>query len=149
MTGRSEAPRPTSGPARGLTAEERAALRAAVRERKDRELRVDGEHQVREAIAAMNPSDRALAQRVDAIVRANAPSLTPRTWYGMPAYAKDDQVLCYFRPAEKFKTRYATFGFSDAAKLDDGPLWPTDFAVRELTPAAEAKITALVKRAVG
>ncbi len=149
MTERSASPKPTSGSTRGLTAEERAAMRAAVRERKDRELRVDGEHQVREAIAAMNPSDRALAQRVDAIVRANAPSLTPRTWYGMPAYAKDDQVLCYFRPAEKFKTRYATFGFSDEAKLDDGPMWPTDFALRELTPAAEAKLTALVKRAVG
>ena len=123
-------------------------MRATVRERKAREAKLDGEQEVRTAIADMEPSSRAIAQRLDALIRANAPGLTPRTWYGMPAYAKDDSVICFFRPSEKFKTRYSTLGFSDEAKLDDGKMWPTDFALMELTAADEARIATLVKKAV-
>jgi uncharacterized protein YdhG (YjbR/CyaY superfamily) len=108
----------------------------------------DGESDVLAKIAEMPESDRVMADRLHAIVKASAPALSPRTWYGMPAYAKDGKVVCFFQSAQKFKTRYATVGFSDKANLDDGALWPTAFALKELTAAAEAKIAALVKKAV-
>jgi uncharacterized protein YdhG (YjbR/CyaY superfamily) len=135
----------------GFTNEEVAAMRERVREirSKKRPNAADGESEVLEKIASMPPADRALAERIHKIVRATAPHLTPRTWYGMPAYSKNDQVLVYFRNASKFKTRYATLGFSDEANLDDGHVWPTEFAVTALTPADEARIAELVKRAVG
>ena len=126
-------------------------MREAVRERsaRARGAKVDGETEVLRKIAEMQGSDRVMAERVHAIVKANAPALVPRTWYGMPAYSKDDRVLCFFRCAAKFKTRYATLGFSDEAKLDEGPMWPTDFAVTKITPTEEARIAALVRKAVG
>jgi uncharacterized protein YdhG (YjbR/CyaY superfamily) len=130
----------------GFTAEERAAMRERVREMKAGTG--DGEGEVLAKIAEMPESDRVMAERIHAIVKATAPDLTPRTWYGMPAYAKDGKVLCYFRSAQKFKTRYATFGFSDKANLDDGGMWPTDYALKELTADGEKRIVALVKRAV-
>jgi uncharacterized protein YdhG (YjbR/CyaY superfamily) len=108
----------------------------------------DGEGEVLAKIAEMQKSDRVMAERIHAIVKATAPDLSPRTWYGMPAYAKDGKVVCFFKSAAKFKTRYATLGFSDKANLDDGAMWPTDFAVKELTPDAEARIGALVEKAV-
>jgi uncharacterized protein YdhG (YjbR/CyaY superfamily) len=129
----------------GFTAEEKAAMRARTKELK---ANADGEAAVREAIAAMAPKDRAIAKRLDELIKAAAPELSPKTWYGMPAYAKDGKVVCYFRNAGKFKDRYSTFGFNDAAKLDDGSMWPTAFALTELTAADEKKISALVKRAV-
>jgi uncharacterized protein YdhG (YjbR/CyaY superfamily) len=130
----------------GFTAEEKAAMRARARELKDK---TDGETAVRAAIAAMAPKDRALAKRLHALVKATAPELSPKTWYGMPAYAKDGKVVCFFRNATKFKERYAMFGFNDSAKLDEGSMWPIAFAVKELTAADEARIGALVKKAVG
>ena len=108
----------------------------------------DGENEVLSKIAEMPESDRVMAERIHAIVKKTAPELTPRTWYGMPAYSKDGKVLCYFRSAQKFKTRYATFGFSDKANLDDGGMWPTDYAVKKLTAADEKRVVALVKQAV-
>jgi uncharacterized protein YdhG (YjbR/CyaY superfamily) len=131
-----------------FTAEERAAMRERARELKAAADEADGERDVLEKIAEMQDSDRAIAERVHAIVKANAPGLSARTWYGMPAYAKDDKVVCFFRSAQKFKTRYATLGFSDKANLDDGAMWPTDFALKKLTRAEEKRITALVKAAV-
>jgi len=130
------------------TAEERAAIQERARELRTTG-KIDGETAVRAAIAAMPESDRSIAQRVHNIVRAVAPSLTPRTWYGMPAYAVAGKVLCYFTPASKFQTRYATFGFTDAARLDDGNLWPVAFALKDLTPAEEAKIVELLTKAIG
>jgi uncharacterized protein YdhG (YjbR/CyaY superfamily) len=131
----------------GFTAEEKAAMRARARELKANE---DGERAVRDAIAGMSPSDRPIAKRIHELVKAAAPDLTPKTWYGMPAYAnKDGKVVCFFRDAGKFKDRYATFGFNDAAKLDQGSMWPTAFALKKLTAADETKIRALVKKAVG
>ena len=131
----------------GFTAEEKAAMRARARELKDK---TDGETAVAAAIAGMAPKDRTIAKRVHELVKAAAPDLMPKTWYGMPAYAnKDAKVVCFFRDAGKFKDRYATFGFNDAAKLDDGSMWPTAFALTKLTSADEAKISKLVKRAVG
>jgi uncharacterized protein YdhG (YjbR/CyaY superfamily) len=130
----------------GFTAEERAAMRERVREIRAGSL--DGEGEVLAKIAEMPESDRVMAERIHAIVKDTAPELTPRTWYGMPAYSKDGKVLCYFRSAQKFKTRYATFGFSDKANLDDGGMWPTDYALQKLTAAAEKRIAALVKQAV-
>jgi uncharacterized protein YdhG (YjbR/CyaY superfamily) len=130
----------------GFTAEEKAAMRARARELRDQ---ADGESAVREAIAAMPPKDRALAKRLHELVKAAAPELSPKTWYGMPAYARDGKVVCFFRNASKFKERYAMFGFNDTAKLDDGTMWPVAFALTELTAADEAKIATLVKRAVG
>jgi hypothetical protein len=121
-------------------------MRARAKELKEKE---DGDAAVRAAIAAMSPQDRALAKRVDELVRAAAPGLTPKTWYGMPAYAKDGKVICFFKNAGKFKSRYSNLGFSDQAKLDDGSMWPSEFALTKLTPADEKKITALVKKAVG
>ena len=137
---------------KGFTDEERAAMKARAEELKA-EARVskekaDGESVVLVAIAAMQEPDRAMAKRLHAIIKASAPALSPRTWYGMPAYAKDGKVVCFFQSAQKFKTRYATFGFSDAANLDEGHLWPTAFALKELTAAEEARIIALVKKAV-
>jgi uncharacterized protein YdhG (YjbR/CyaY superfamily) len=131
----------------GFTAEEKAAMKARARELKDK---TDGETAVKAAIAGMSPKDRTIAKRLHELVKAAAPDLTPKTWYGMPAYAnKDGKVVCFFRDAGKFKDRYATFGFNDAAKLDAGSMWPTAFALTELSAADEKKISALVKKAVG
>ena len=131
----------------GFTAEEKAAMKARARELKANE---DGETAVSAAIAKMSPQDRAIAKRVHELVRAAAPDLTPKTWYGMPAYAnKDGKVVCFFRDAGKFKERYAMLGFNDTAKLDDGSMWPVAYALTKLTAADETKIRALVKKAVG
>src|SRR3954469_20367605 len=130
----------------GFTAEERAAMRERARELKGK---ADGESAVLAKIAEMPKADRALAERLHALVKANAPDLSPRTWYGMPAYARDGKVVCFFQSAQKFKSRYATFGFSDTANLDQGAMWPTSFALTELTAAVEARIGALMKKAVG
>ena len=131
----------------GFTAEEKAAMKARARELKDK---ADGESSVRAAIAAMSPKDRAIAKRLHELIKAVAPDLTPKTWYGMPAYAnKDGKVGIYFRDAGKFKERYAMFGFNDSAKLDEGSMWPVAFALTKLTAADEARIGALVKKAVG
>ena len=132
---------------KGFTAEERAAMKERVQELKA--AGADGESAVLAKIAAMREPDRAMGKRLHAIIKASAPALAPRLWYGMPAYAKDGKVVCFFQSAQKFKTRYATFGFSDKAKLDEGSLWPTAFALKELTAAEEARIGALVKKAVG
>jgi uncharacterized protein YdhG (YjbR/CyaY superfamily) len=132
----------------GLTAEERAALKETIAERKAAAGKAEGESAVLAKIAEMPPSDRAMAKRLHAIVKAAAPELSPKTWYGMPAYAKDDKIVCFFTPAAKFKSRYATFGFEEKANLDEGGMWPTSFALKELTAAEEAKITRLVKKAV-
>jgi uncharacterized protein YdhG (YjbR/CyaY superfamily) len=134
-----------------FTDEERAAMREYVKERKSagRGGTADQESAVLEKIAAMQEPDRTMAERLHAIIKASAPGLAPRLWYGMPAYAKDGKVVCFFQDAQKFKTRYATFGFSDQATLDEGHMWPTAFALKELTAADEARIVALVKKAVG
>jgi uncharacterized protein YdhG (YjbR/CyaY superfamily) len=130
----------------GFSAEERAAMKARARELKDK---TDGESAVRESIAKMAPSDRTIAEKLHQLITSAAPELMPKTWYGMPAYAKDGKVVCFFRDAGKFKDRYATFGFNDTAKLDEGSMWPTAWALPKLTAADEAKISALVKKAVG
>jgi uncharacterized protein YdhG (YjbR/CyaY superfamily) len=132
----------------GFTPAERAAMRERARELKEEGRRADGEKAVLEKIAEMSQPDRDMAERVHAIVTQSAPELSPKTWYGMPAYAKDGKVVCFFQSADKFKSRYATFGFNDEANLDDGNLWPTSFALTKLTAAEEAKIAALVKKAV-
>jgi hypothetical protein len=129
----------------GFTAEEKAAMRARARELKAAE---DGETAVRAAIAAMAPPDRAIGERLHALIMESAPDLSPKTWYGMPAYARDGKVVCFFRNATKFKERYAMFGFNDSANLDEGSMWPVAYAVKELTAADEAKIRALVNKAV-
>ena len=131
---------------KGFTDEERAAMKERVQELKA--SKADGEGAVLAKIAAMPEPDRAIGKRLHAIVKASAPALSPKLWYGMPAYARDDKVVCFFQSAQKFKTRYATFGFSDKANLDDGRLWPIAFALKELTAAEEARIGALVKQAV-
>jgi uncharacterized protein YdhG (YjbR/CyaY superfamily) len=131
---------------KGFSADERAAMKDRVRELKAD--KADGESELQAKIAAMSDRDRAVAKRVHAIVTAAAPELAPRTWYGMPAYYKDEKVVCFFKSGDKFKARYATLGFSDKANLDDGGMWPTDFALKELTPAVESRISALVKKAV-
>ena len=134
----------------GFTAEERAAMRERAKEQKAEAQKADGERAVLAKIAEMPETDRAMAERLHEIVKASAPELSPKTWYGMPAYAnKDGKVVCFFQSAEKFNARYATFGFSDNANLDEGAMWPTSFALKELTAAAEARIGALVKRAAG
>jgi uncharacterized protein YdhG (YjbR/CyaY superfamily) len=139
---------------KGFTAEERAAMKERVQELKAESRRgskkgkADGEGDVLAKIAEMKGSDRAMAKRIHEIVKATAPDLSPRTWYGMPAYAKDGKVVCFFQSAAKFKARYATFGFNDSANLDQGAMWPTAFALKELNAAGERKIAALVKRAV-
>jgi uncharacterized protein YdhG (YjbR/CyaY superfamily) len=140
----------------GFTDEERGAMRERAQELKAEGRRstraktkkADGESDVLTKIAAMKEPDRAMAKRLHALIRASAPALTPRTWYGMPAYARDGKVICFFQSAQKFKSRYATLGFSDEANLDEGAMWPTSFALKELTAAEEARIDALVKKAV-
>ena len=138
------AKRTTGKSSKGLTAEEKAAMRDTIRERKS----PGGEREVLAKIAEMPKADRAIAERLHALIKATAPALTPRTWYGMPAYAKDGKVVCFFRSAHKFKSRYATLGFSDKANLDEGAMWPTEFALKKLTAAEEKKIVALLKKAV-
>jgi uncharacterized protein YdhG (YjbR/CyaY superfamily) len=138
----------------GFTAEERAAMKERAKELKaasrrgSRANKADEESAVLAKIAEMAEPDRAMAERLHTLIKASAPALAPKTWYGMPAYAKDGKVVCFFQAAQKFNTRYATFAFSDAANLDDGAMWPTSFALKELTDADEARITALVKQAV-
>jgi uncharacterized protein YdhG (YjbR/CyaY superfamily) len=139
----------------GFTEEERAAMKERLQEMKAEARRgskagkADGESALLAKIAELRDSDRAMAERLHAIVKANAPTLSPKTWYGMPAYARNGDVVCFFQGAQKFKTRYATLGFSDKANLDDGDMWPTSFALKELTAAVEAEIAALLKKAVG
>ena len=141
-------------PPEGLSKEELAALKETIRERKAAARRgpgagkADGESDVLAKIAEMPNSDRVMAERIHAIVKASAPELAPKTWYGMPAYAREGKVVCFFTSADKFKSRYATFGFNDSAKLDEGAMWPTSFALKKITAAEEARIGELVKKAV-
>ena len=137
----------TAKKAKGFTDEERAAMKERARELKAEAAKADGESDVLAKIAEMSEPERAMAKRLHAIIKASAPALSPRLWYGMPAYAKVGKVVCFFQSAQKFNTRYATLGFSDTANLDEGALWPTAFALKELTAAEEAKIGALVKKA--
>lgn len=139
---------PAGKKAPGFTAEERAAMRERAQELKAEANKADGESAVLAKIAEMSEPDRSMAQRIHAIVKASAPALAPRTWYGMPAYAKDGKIVCFFQSGEKFKARYATLGFSDTANLDEGAMWPTSFALKTLTAAEEARISALIKKAV-
>ncbi len=141
-------PETKSKKGKGFTEEERAAMRERVQELKAAAGKAEGEKAVLAKIAAMPAADRALGERLHAIIKASAPSLTPKTWYGMPAYAQDDEVVCYFRDTKKFKERYMTFFFNDAAKLDEGRMWPVAFALTGLTAADEARIAALIKKAV-
>jgi len=138
----------TKKKAEAFTDEERAAIKERVRETKAAEDKADGESAVLAKIAEMVEPDRAMAKRLHAVIKAGAPALSPRLWYGMPSYAKDGKVVCFFQPAQKFKTRYATFGFNDAAHLDEGTMWPVAFALTKLTAADEARVGALVKKAV-
>ena len=147
-----KSPTATRETSESFTAEERAAMKERARELKAEERatkdRAAGERDLLAKIAEMPEPDRAMAERLHAIITASAPALSPKTWYGMPAYARDGKVVCYFTPAQKFDSRYATFGFNDTANLDDGTMWPTSFALTELTAADEERIGALVKRAV-
>ena len=144
----------TSEPSKGFTEEERAAMKERAQELKAEARRgkgakkADGESAVLGKIAEMPEPDRTMAERLHAIIKASAPDLSPKTWYGMPAYAKDGKVVCFFQSASKFNARYATLGFNDTANLDEGTMWPTSFALKELTTAEEARIAALVKKAV-
>jgi uncharacterized protein YdhG (YjbR/CyaY superfamily) len=138
----------TGKTSKGWSAEERAAAKAYAQELKAEARGANDERAALAAIAAMPKPDRTMAERLHAIIKASAPDLSPKTWYGMPAYAKDGKVVCFFQSAHKFKSRYATFGFNDTANLDEGAMWPTSFALKELTAAEEAKIGALVKKAV-
>lgn len=142
----------TGGHCKGFTSEERAGMRERVRELKaearENKSRAAGNKDVLAAIAKMREPDRGMAGRLHALIKANAPELAPKTWYGMPAYSKDDKIVCYFRPASKFKDRYATFGFNDKAKLDESNMWPTSFALMKWTPAEEKRIAALLKKAI-
>ncbi len=138
--------RSTGKASKGFTEEERAAMRERAQELKAG--KTDGESDVLAKIAQMPERDRAMAERLHAIIKASAPALSPRTWYGMAAYAKDGNVICFFQSAQRFKTRYATFGFSDKANLDEGAMWPIAFALKELTATEEAKVIALVKKAI-
>jgi len=133
---------------KSFSAEERAAMKERARELKAEAEKADGESALLAKIAEMKGNDRAMAKRLHAIVKANAPGLSPKTWYGMPAYARDGKVVCFFKSAEKFKSRYATLGFGEEANLDEGAMWPTDFALKKLTDTEEKKIVALVKKAV-
>lgn len=146
-------PKKNSQDSKGFTADERAAMKERAKELKADERankdRAVGESDVLAKIAEMPEPDRSIATRIHEIIKATAPDLAPRTWYGQPAYARDGKVVCFFQNAQKFNTRYATLGFSDTAKLDDGYMWPTSYALMELTPTEEAKITALIKKAVG
>jgi uncharacterized protein YdhG (YjbR/CyaY superfamily) len=136
----------------GFTDEERAAMKERTKELKAEaranKKKADGESEVLEKIAEMQEADRVMAERLHALIKASAPTLSPRTWYGMPAYARDGKVVCFFQSARKFKTRYATLGFSDKANLDEGAMWPTSYALKELTAAAEARISELVQKAI-
>jgi hypothetical protein len=138
----------TSTSSKGFTAEERAAMKERAKELKAESAKADGEKILLAKIAEMKGKDRAMAARLHAIIMEAAPDLSPKTWYGMPAYAKDGKIVCFFQSAEKFDARYATFGFSDEANLDQGAMWPTSWALTELTAAEEKKITTLVKKAV-
>lgn len=131
-----------------LTADEKAAMRELVKERKAAQGKVDGEADVLAKIAEMPAADRAIAERLHALIKAAAPGLASRTWYGMPAYTRNGKVVCFFKAASKFQTRYATFGFEEEANIDEGEMFPTSFGLKQLTPADEAKISALVKKAV-
>jgi uncharacterized protein YdhG (YjbR/CyaY superfamily) len=137
---------------KGFTVEERAAMKERAKEQRAEERtnknKAEGEHDVLAKIAEMSEPDRSMARRLHEIIKASAPDLAPKTWYGMPAYAKDGKVVCFFQCAQKFNTRYATLGFSDTANLDEGTMWPTSFALKELTETSEARITELVKKAV-
>jgi uncharacterized protein YdhG (YjbR/CyaY superfamily) len=153
--GTQEPARSTAAPnktAKGFTDEERAAMKERAKELKAEERanknRAQGESDVLAKIAEMSEPDRTMATRIHEIIKVSAPVLAPKTWYGMPAYARDDKVVCFFQPAQKFNTRYATLGFNDTASLDEGAMWPTSFALTELTAAEEARISALVKKAV-
>jgi len=155
MTARKATKKPAKGTtarkrkSAGFTAEERAAMRERAQEQKAAARKADGEKAVLAKIAEMPKPDRGMAERLHELVKASAPDLSPRTWYGMPAYANEDgKVVCYFQSADKFKSRYATFGFNDVANLDSGAMWPTSFALKELTAADERKLGALVKKAV-
>jgi uncharacterized protein YdhG (YjbR/CyaY superfamily) len=136
-----------TGAGNRFTAEERAAMKERARELKAAKTKEEGERALLAKIAEMPEPDRAMAERLHAIITKSAPSLSPKTWYGMPAYAKDDEIVCFFKSADKFKSRYATFGFEEAANLDEGAMWPTSFALKRLTAADEKKIGALVKKA--
>ncbi|HSO12632.1 MAG TPA: DUF1801 domain-containing protein [Anaerolineales bacterium] len=138
----------TAKKSKGFTDEEKAAMKERAQELKAAKNKADGEGDVLAKIAALPEPDRSMAKRLHAIIKASAPILSPKTWYGMPAYARDDKVVCFFTPASKFNARYATFGFNDTANLDKGDMWPTSFALKELTSVEEAKIAALVKKAV-
>jgi uncharacterized protein YdhG (YjbR/CyaY superfamily) len=138
----------TGKKSKGFTDDERAAMKERAQELKAQAQRADGERAVLQKIAEMQGQDRAMAKRLHEIVKASAPELSPKTWYGMPAYAEEGKVVCFFQSAKKFNSRYATLGFSDKANLDEGAMWPTSFALKELTSTEEAKISALVKRAV-
>jgi uncharacterized protein YdhG (YjbR/CyaY superfamily) len=154
MAERKPAGKDTQKPAKGFTDEERAAMKERAQEVKAEARRgrskgkADGESDVLAKIAEMPKPDRDMAERLHALIKASAPDLSPKTWYGMPAYAKGGKVVCFFQSADKFKSRYATFGFNDTANLDDGAMWPTSFALKRLTAKEEAKIRALVKKAV-
>ena len=137
----------TSTGNRGFTADERAAMKERAKELKAEAAKADGEKALLDKVAELKGADKAMAKRLHELVMAAAPSLAPRTWYGMPAWAKDGKILCFFQPADKFDARYATFGFNDGANLDQGAMWPTAWALTELTAADEKKITALVKKA--
>jgi uncharacterized protein YdhG (YjbR/CyaY superfamily) len=136
-----------TGAGNRFTAEERAAMKERARELKAAKTKEEGERALLVKIAEMPEADRTMAERLHAIITKSAPSLSPKTWYGMPAYAKDDEIVCFFKSADKFKSRYATFGFEEAANLDEGAMWPTSFALKRLTAADERKIGALVKKA--
>ena len=137
----------TSTAAKGFTDDEKAAMKERAKELKA--AKADGEGTLLAKLAEMPPEDRAMGEKIHSIMKANAPTLEPKTWYGMPAYAKDGKVICFFQPASKFGARYSTFGFNDDAKLDDGTMWPTSFALTKLSAADEATITKLVKKAIG
>ena len=148
-TGTRQSARTSAGKASsGFTTEERAAMKERARELKAAAGKADGERDLLAKIAEMPEPDRAMAERLHAIITASAPSLAPKTWYGMPAYARDGKIVCFFQSTDKFKARYATLGFTDDANLDDGAMWPTSFALKQLTAAEEKKIAALVKKAV-
>jgi uncharacterized protein YdhG (YjbR/CyaY superfamily) len=138
----------TTKNSKGFTAEEKAAMKQRAKELKAEQEKADGESEVLAKIAEMTESDRALGERIHAIIKASAPALSPKLWYGMPAYARDGKVICFFQSAAKFNSRYATLGFNDTANLDEGAMWPTAFALAELTATDEARIGALVKKAV-
>ena len=137
-----------TGSSTGFTAEERAAMKERAKELKAEAAKADGEKALLEKVGEMKGTDRAIATRLHELITEAAPTLSPKTWYGMPAYAKDGKIVCFFQSAAKFDSRYATFGFSDEANIDQGPMWPTSWALTELTPTEEKKIVALVKKAV-